>query len=203
MQLIVGLGNPGSQYERTRHNVGFMVLDHLHRQHSGTPWRSQYKSQFGAVTLPGGRKVWLCKPQTFMNLSGEAVAQATAFYRIPRQDVLVISDDFALPLGKLRIREKGSSGGHNGLSSVEECLGGQDYPRLRVGVGPMPARWSWPDFVLSNFAADEQDMLAKVVTLSSEAVVGVVQHGVTTGMNRYNNQDLRPPPETDKPSTGS
>jgi PTH1 family peptidyl-tRNA hydrolase len=190
MQLIVGLGNPGPTYAATRHNVGFMALDRWSSELVGS-WKQQFQSQFMA-TRCGDRKLYLCKPQTFMNLSGQSVAQAMGFYRIPLSDVLVVCDDFALPLGRLRFRERGSSGGHNGISSVFECTGSWDFPRLRVGIGPVPPRWDPKDFVLGQFDKTETDLLGKVVLATVDAIKTVISDGMATAMNRFNGLDLNP-----------
>ncbi|MHB2020624.1 MAG: aminoacyl-tRNA hydrolase, partial [Candidatus Xenobia bacterium] len=156
MRLVVGLGNPGSEYAQTRHNAGFMVVDRLAREFRADSFRreARHEAEIASCMLPGCGKVWLCKPQTFMNESGRSVSSLANFYQIPPEEVLVVADDFALPLGKLRLRERGSSGGHNGLESVGEQLGTNNWPRLRIGIGPLPPRWSWPDFVLARFAPD-------------------------------------------------
>lgn len=193
IQMVVGLGNPGIQYERTRHNVGFMVLDQM-----TDAWRRQFKADMGSCMVEG-RKIWLCKPQTYMNLSGEAVSAAAKFYNIARQDVLVVTDDFALPLGRLRVRDKGSSGGHNGLTSIIEQMGGDDFPRLRIGIGPLPPRWDSKDFVLAPFAATEASLLNDVIKSAVEAVRRCVMDGVQKAQNQVNGIDLRPP-EGDKAS---
>lgn len=187
MKLIVGLGNPGAQYERTRHNAGFLALDELARRHAGgmVP-----RARFNAVTLDasiGGEKVLLAKPTTFMNLSGRTVGEAVRFFKLdPAQDLLVVVDEIALPVGHVRVREKGSAGGHNGLSDIDRALGGADYPRLRIGVGAMPEGWVKADWVLSRFADEEQDAVRTGTALAADAAECVVREGVPAAMNRFN-----------------
>jgi len=161
MLLIVCLGNPGKTYANNRHNVGFMVGDLL----IDTLDLSKQGKKFKSVVYNGcvqQEKVALIQPQTYMNLSGEAVQTISAFYKIELDHVLVIYDDVDLPFGTLRMREKGSAGTHNGMRSVIQCLGSGDFPRLRLGVGPVPARWNIADFVLSDFSAEELQQLGDV-----------------------------------------
>lgn len=160
--IIVGLGNPGKQYEYTRHNAGFIMIDALATRFSATVNRAKYKALVGEAPI-GGKRVLLMKPQTFMNLSGEAVGEAVRFYKLDTSRVIVISDDISLDVGKLRVRRKGSAGGHNGLKSINECLGSEDYVRLKVGVGKKPhPEYDLAAWVLSNFSSEEQKLLSEL-----------------------------------------
>ena len=149
--IIVGLGNPGIQYARTRHNAGFMAVDALAKKYNVSVNRSKFKAFVGDTEI-SGKRVLLMKPQTFMNLSGEAVSEAARFYKLTPDRILVLSDDISLDVGKLRLRRKGSAGGHNGLKSIGELLGTDDYPRLKIGVGKKPhPEYDLAAWVLSNF----------------------------------------------------
>ena len=153
--LVVGLGNPGAQYTTTRHNAGFLALDYLCEKYGARTDRSRFKSLVGEATI-GGVRVLLMRPQTFMNLSGEAVGEAMRFYKLDAEHVIVMSDDISLDPGRLRVRRKGSAGGHHGLKSVGEHLGTDEYPRMKIGVGQKPNReYDLADWVLSHFSDEE------------------------------------------------
>ena len=157
--LIVGLGNPGAQYTTTRHNAGFLALDYLCEKYGARTDRARFKSLVGEATI-GGVRVLLVRPQTFMNLSGEAVGEAMRFYKLDADHVIVMSDDISLEPGRLRVRRKGSAGGHNGLKSINEHLGTDEYPRMKIGVGQKPSRdYDLADWVLSHFADGELNSL--------------------------------------------
>ncbi len=184
MKVIVGLGNPGSKYAGTRHNVGFEVLDYLAAAPGVGPFRSKFQALV-AEAKEGDEQLLLLKPETFMNLSGRAVRQVVDFYKLDPNRILVISDDFNLPLGKLRVRAKGSHGGQNGLRNIQECLGTDEYPRLRVGVG-QPADGEAVDFVLSRFKPGERTAVEDAVAKAAEAVMVWVRQGIEACMNRAN-----------------
>lgn len=185
MKLVVGLGNPGLQYEKTRHNVGFMVVDEIARQIEHTPWKNQFKGEICSFTL-NDEKVYLLKPQTFMNLSGESVGEAALFYKILPEDIFCIYDDMDLPTGKIRIRLNGSSGGHNGIKSMISHLGTDNFIRFRLGIGrPLPS-WTVVDHVLAKFNESEQEDIAKGINDMAKAVLGTLKLGVEKGMNRFN-----------------
>ena len=153
--IIVGLGNPGIQYARTRHNAGFMAVDALAKKYNVSVNRSKFKALVGDAEI-SGKRVLLMKPQTFMNLSGEAVSEAARFYKLTPDRIIVLSDDISLDVGKLRLRRKGSAGGHNGLKSIGELIGTDDYPRLKIGVGKKPhPEYDLAAWVLSNFNDSE------------------------------------------------
>lgn len=198
MKLIVGLGNPGSQYEKTRHNAGFMAVDRLARRHfpDQTP-----KGRFQGVTLEGAigaERCVLLKPTTYMNRSGGSVAQALGFYKMdPSADVLVLVDDVALPLGSLRIRPTGSAGGHNGLSDIQRALASEAYPRCRIGIGARPGFMDQADYVLGRFTPEELAALEPAIEKAADACEVFVREGVTPAMNRFNST---PPPPVPPPS---
>jgi PTH1 family peptidyl-tRNA hydrolase len=184
MKLIVGLGNPGRKYEHTRHNVGFAVLERLARRGAASSPRAKFQGEICEAQL-GGDKVLLLAPHTYMNLSGASVRQAFDFYKLELADLLVICDDFQLPLGQLRIRGQGSDGGQKGLADVIAVLG-DEFARLRIGIGPVPPAWQAVDFVLGKFAADEQPAANAALDRASDAAVAWVREGLTATMNQYN-----------------
>jgi PTH1 family peptidyl-tRNA hydrolase len=189
MKLVIGLGNPGRKYEGTRHNVGFVVLDEMARRHAaGATGRTNFQADTIEASI-GGEKVLLAKPQTYMNLSGATALAARDFYKLANSDLLVVCDDFALPLGKLRIRPQGSGGGQKGLADIIRRLGTDEVPRLRIGVGPLPAGWDGADFVLGKFTKEEQKEIDVAVVRAADAVGDWLTQGVTTTMNKYNGED--------------
>ncbi len=184
--LVVFLGNPGLKYEGTRHNAGFMAADAFAKAHKLSINRARFRALTATCEL-GEEKLLLMKPQTYMNLSGEAAAQAARFYKIPPQHVLVVSDETALPIGKLRIRTKGSAGGHNGLKNLIACLGTEDFPRIRLGVGAPPhPDYDMADWVLSGFRNQDAEDMAKAVERAAEAVECYILRGPERAMNLYN-----------------
>lgn len=185
MYLIAGLGNPGKQYEKTRHNVGFMAIDQIADALSISVNRLGHKAIYGDGIV-NGEKVILIKPQTFMNLSGESIRSFADFYRIPAENVIVIYDDMALPVGKIRIRERGSAGGHNGMRSIISHLGTQEFPRIRVGIGEPPH--SGVDFVLSTFSKEERVDIDDAVSKMDKIIRNIVDHDVPYAMNIFNRQ---------------
>jgi PTH1 family peptidyl-tRNA hydrolase len=195
---IFGLGNPGAQYKGTRHNVGFAVVDELARRFAVPSFDT-----FGSALVARVRRspteapIVLAKPMRFMNLSGEAVRDVTAFYKIDPPDILVVVDDVQLPLGRLRLRRSGSAGGHNGLRSVIQYLG-TDFPRLRVGVGRGDARWDLVDHVLSRFSSDEREVIDRAIARAADAVEVFVSDGIGAAMNRFNAADDVPPAEEER-----
>jgi PTH1 family peptidyl-tRNA hydrolase len=188
--LIVGLGNPGPEYAATRHNVGFLVVDRLLERATGGGWQRKFSGDFSQVEL-GGRRLYLLKPQTFMNRSGRAVGAAASFYKVPPTDVLVVHDELDVPFATQRLKRGGGEAGHNGLRSVTEGLGSKDYVRLRFGVGkPGPEfRGSGADFVLQGFAPTERATLDDLVERAADAVALVVDRGVDEAMNAINRRE--------------
>jgi PTH1 family peptidyl-tRNA hydrolase len=180
MKVIVGLGNPGRQYAGTRHNVGFAVIDALA---GGAAFRSQFQAQV-AEAHDGGLRLLLVKPETFMNLSGQAVRQVVDFYKVPLDDLLVVCDDFALPLGKLRVRAQGTHGGHNGLRNIQDHLGTTAYARLRIGVGG--PKEDAVDHVLGRFRPGERPVIDEALLKAVQAVSVWAHQGVAACMNRFN-----------------
>ena len=184
--LVVGLGNPGGQYENTRHNAGFLTADELARRGRFAIQRLKFKALTAAVEI-SGQGVLVMKPTTYMNLSGEAVGEAARFYKIPPDHVLVISDDVSLPLGKLRIRTGGSAGGHNGLKSIIQHLGADQFPRVKVGVGEKPhPDYDMADWVLGKFQGEDKKVMDETVKRAADAVECYLRDGPQKAMNRFN-----------------
>ncbi|MFM7035865.1 MAG: aminoacyl-tRNA hydrolase [Planctomycetia bacterium] len=185
MKLIVGLGNPGRAYDGTRHNVGFDVLELLSRRGGSPTRRPRFQGEIAQVTIRGCH-VHLLWPLTWMNLSGSSVLAARDFYKIDHADILVICDDFQLPLTTIRIRASGSGGGQNGLADVLSRLGTTAVPRLRVGIGPVAAGWKTADFVLGKFAAHERDDVGISLERAADAAEEWAALGIEAAMNRFN-----------------
>lgn len=184
--LIVGLGNPGKKYDNTRHNVGFMCLDMLADEYSVKINKLKFSALIADIRISGTRCL-LMKPQTFMNLSGDAVSQAANFYKIPPERIIIIFDDISLDVGKLRIRRKGSHGGHNGLKSIAAKLSSNDYPRIKIGVGAKPhPDYDLADWVLSNFNKDESKLLKESLEASVKSLEFMVKDDIDTAMSRFN-----------------
>ena len=183
--LIVGLGNPGRDYRSQRHNVGFMVLDHLAALCGEGFARRQRKALVAEVRL-AGRKALLAKPQTFMNLAGASVARLSGYYRIENANLLVVCDDLDLPLGSLRLRPFGGSAGHKGLRSIFDHLGTQDFPRLRVGIGRPPGRMDPAAYVLQPFGRDELAEITGVIDRAVDCIGLFASEGIETAMARFN-----------------
>lgn len=185
MYLIVGLGNPGKQYEKTRHNVGFEVIDRLADQLFASVEEKKFRGYYGKAVIDG-QKVILLKPQTFMNLSGESVRSAADFYKIQPDHIIVVYDDVSLDVGQLRIRTKGSAGGHNGIKNIIAHLGTQEFPRVKVGVGNKTPRMDLADYVLSHFSKADQDAMEDAFKEAAEAVKALISEGADRAMNRFN-----------------
>jgi PTH1 family peptidyl-tRNA hydrolase len=183
--LIVGLGNPGRGYRHNRHNVGFMVVELLAKELGLQFTRRQSKAQVASGRL-GGRKVILAKPQTFMNLAGESVASMARFHRVALTDLIVVCDELDLPLGTIRLRPVGGSAGHNGLRSIFEHLGSQDFPRLRIGIGRPPGRMDPADYVLQDFGDAEREILSEALDRAAHSVRAFAVEGIEAAMTRYN-----------------
>ena len=186
LYLIVGLGNPGAEYKRTRHNVGFAVVEKLAER-----WRAEWSLQkrFNASlakAAQGSRRIFLCEPQTYMNASGNAVQSVAAFYDVPPARVLVVVDDADLPLGQLRLRPSGSSGGHHGLESIELSLGTREYPRLRVGIGRQEGAREITGHVLGRFGSTETKLVDKVLTVAADQAEAWLASGIQKAMSQFN-----------------
>ena len=184
--LIVGLGNPGDQYENTRHNVGFRALDELAEIANVSVQKLKYKALTNTATV-SGCKVLLMKPITYMNLSGEAVGEAARFFKIPPERVIVLSDDTSLPVGKLRIRKSGSAGGHNGLKSIIQHLGTDQFPRIKIGVGEKPhPDYDMADWVLGKFPPADKKVIDEMVQKAAKAVEYYMKDGPEKAMGKFN-----------------
>jgi len=184
--LIVGLGNPGREYEKTRHNCGFRALDLLAENLGCKVDRLKFQGLYGQVNY-NGQKVFLLKPQTYMNLSGRSVLQLSAYFNIPPQNIIVMFDDISLEPGRLRIRPDGSAGGHNGIKSIIQEVGSQSFPRVKIGVGAKPnPNYDLADWVLSTFSAQEEKALAVSLKNAADAVLAIIDKGVPEAANKFN-----------------
>lgn len=184
--LIVGLGNPGSKYEHTRHNCGFRALDILAQELGCKVDKGKFQGLYGQTSY-NGKKLFLLKPQTYMNASGLSVLQLSAYFNIPPERIIVLFDDISLPPGRLRVRGDGSAGGHNGIKSIIAQLGSQDFPRVKIGVGAKAVpEQDLADWVLSGFSASEEKELAAALKNAAEAALHIIDHGVPAAANRFN-----------------
>ena len=187
MKLVVGLGNPGPQYDKTRHNAGFLVVDRLNRDHAfGETPRSRFNAACTEARI-AGEKCLLMKPTTYMNRSGQSVGEAVRFYKLdPAADVVVVVDELAFPIGHIRVRAKGGTAGHNGLKDIDRILGGADYPRVRVGIGEKPKLMNQADWVLSRVTEDEWPDFESSISKAAKAVETLLGEGVDAAMNAFN-----------------
>ena len=184
--LIVGLGNPGKEYERTRHNCGFRAVELLADKLGVKIDKLKFQGLY-CQTSYNGTKLFLLKPQTFMNLSGRSVLQLSAYFNIPPQRIIVMFDDISLEPGRLRVRADGSAGGHNGIKSIIQEVGSQDFPRVKIGVGAKPnPNFDLADWVLSSFSANEEKALAISLSNAADAALAIIDHGVPEAANRFN-----------------
>lgn len=184
--LIVGLGNPGKEYERSRHNCGFRALDILAKDLGCSVDRGKFQGLYGQ-TVYRGKKLYLLKPMTYMNLSGRSVLQLSAYFSIPPQRIIVLFDDISLEPGRLRVRADGSAGGHNGIKSIIQELGSQSFPRVKIGVGAKPhPDYDLADWVLSSFSAQEEKALSVSLPNAAQAALAIIDHGVPEAANRFN-----------------
>jgi PTH1 family peptidyl-tRNA hydrolase len=197
MFLVVGLGNPGRQYQGNRHNVGFRIVDQLAARAGATSPRDKYGGELSDVTL-GGERVILCKPMEFMNVSGQVVRQVAGFHKIPAARTIVVHDELDLPFARLKLGVGGGAGGHNGVRSVIADLGTPDFVRVRVGVDRPPPEWKGADYVLANFTGAEQKALPALIDLAADAVEEIVTRGLPAAMNKFN---TKPKSTSDKPGT--
>lgn len=186
MFLIAGLGNPGTQYEKTRHNMGFDTIDELIDRHRIPQGGIAHKAMYGKGMI-AGEKVLAVKPLTYMNLSGEAIREYVNYYKMdPETELIVIYDDIDLDPGQIRIRKKGSAGGHNGIKSIIAQIGTQNFYRIKVGVGAKPKGWDLADYVLGRFSPEERELVDKAICDAADAVEMILKDGIEAAMNHYN-----------------
>ena len=186
MYIIAGLGNPGKEYENTRHNIGFDVIDRLAEEENIAVMESKHKALIGKGYV-AGQKVILAKPQTFMNLSGESIREIVDYYKVDdTAELIVISDDISLDVGQLRIRKKGSAGGHNGLKNIIAHLGHEQFIRIKMGVGEKPKGWDLADYVLGHFSAPEAKVMEEASERAADAIRTILTDGADAAMNRFN-----------------
>ncbi|HAT4139365.1 aminoacyl-tRNA hydrolase [Clostridium perfringens] len=187
MILIVGLGNPGKQYEKTRHNIGFDVIDYMADKYNIDVNREKFKGICGEGFIEN-KKVILLKPLTYMNLSGESIREFANFYKLEDDEIIVVYDDISLDIGRLRIREKGSAGGHNGIKSIIQNLGGDKFPRVKVGVGQ--PKDNLVNHVLGKFSKEDREHIEKVIPVVSDAIVEIVKNDAKESMNKFNGVNI-------------
>ena len=185
MFIIAGLGNPDEKYQGTRHNVGFDVVDRLAEKYQIAVDTKKHRALIGKGVIEG-QKVLLVKPQTYMNLSGESIRDIADFYKIPAENIIIIYDDISLDVGQLRIRKKGSAGGHNGIKNIIAHLGTQEFPRIKVGVGDKPPRMDLADYVLSRFSKEDREKMEQAFKDAAEAVEVMIAEGPDAAMNQFN-----------------
>ncbi|HIT13444.1 MAG TPA: aminoacyl-tRNA hydrolase [Candidatus Scatomonas merdigallinarum] len=195
MYLIAGLGNPGRKYERTKHNVGFDVIDYVTDRHRIPFSGIQFQAECGKGII-AGQKVMLAEPLTYMNLSGEAVAALVNYYKLdPEEELIVIYDDISLDPGQIRVRKKGSAGGHNGIKNIIACLGTDKFKRIRVGIGAKPDRWDLADYVLAPFTPENREKIEDAIKDAADALELILSGDMDEAMNRYNHKASREPKE--------
>jgi len=185
MHIIIGLGNPTREYQGTRHNIGFDVITRIAEDYHISLDFKKHKAICGKGYIEG-EKVILAQPQTYMNLSGESVRELMDFYKVTPEEIIIIYDDISLDVGQLRLRNKGSAGGHNGIKSILNHIGTQEFPRIKVGVGDKPKGWDLADYVLSSFSKEDQPIIHDTIKKSSEAVESILKDGMEAAMNIYN-----------------
>ncbi|MCR4991259.1 MAG: aminoacyl-tRNA hydrolase [Lachnospiraceae bacterium] len=201
MYIIAGLGNPTKEYDGTRHNIGFLLIDELADEFGIGVTTIQHKALVGKGMIEG-QKVLLVKPLTFMNLSGESIRELTDYYKInPSEELIVISDDIELPPGYIRVRPKGSAGGHNGLKNIIKNIGTEEFKRVRIGVGQKPSRMDLADYVLGHFKSEEKDAMKDGLRQASEAIRLILKDDVEGAMNTYNRKVPKKAPDSEKVSS--
>lgn len=185
--IIAGLGNPGSRFDNTRHNIGFEAVDRLSEKYGIKITKLKFKALYGDGVIEG-KRVLLVKPQTFMNLSGDSLREIIEWYKIPMDNLLVIYDDIDLPVSKIRIRPAGSAGTHNGMRSIVYQLQKDNFPRIKIGIGTPPEGWDLADFVLSKFSLDDKKLMEESLKNTLEAIPLLLKSGINAAMNRYNSK---------------
>lgn len=191
MKIIAGLGNPGDKYKNTRHNIGFMATEAFASKHNIS---GKLNSKFNAIVGKGlinGEEIIIVQPLTFMNLSGEAISKVINWYKADISELLVVFDDISLDLGKIRFRPSGSAGSHNGIKSIISCCGGQNFSRIKIGIGPNPGEHLWASYVLEKFSAEESEILKKIIPFTAEAIENYLLKGINFAQNKYNGIDIR------------
>ena len=188
MYIVAGLGNPGREYDMTRHNIGFEAIDYIADNKNVKVNKLKYKALYGETKI-GTEKVYLVKPQTYMNLSGESIREFCSFFKVPPENVIIINDDISLDTGKIRIRAKGSAGGHNGLKSIIYQLNSDNFPRIRIGVGaPKHEDYELADYVLGRFSKDEIPVLEDAIIKTAKAVEEIIKNNIDSAMNKFNSK---------------
>ena len=190
MQAVIGLGNPGFKYSKTKHNVGFDTIDIIAKRHGVKIKKKEHKALVGECMI-GENKVLLVKPQTYMNNSGEAVRAIVDYYKLDISDIIVISDDLTLDIGVLRLRKKGSAGGHNGLKSIIKCLGSEEFARLRVGIGKVPPEWEIIDYVLSRFDRKDRAAVKETMEAAADAIECALTDGLDKAISTFNGNVIK------------
>lgn len=186
MYIIAGLGNPGKQYDMTRHNIGFHTIDYIADKCGAKLTKLKFKAIYGETEICG-EKVYLVKPQTFMNLSGDSIAEMAQFYKVPVENIIIINDDISIDVGRIRVRPKGSAGGHNGLKSIIYRLNSDAFPRIKMGVGaPKHEDYNLADFVLGRFTKEEIPVMENAIKNAETAVCEIIKNGVQSAMNKCN-----------------
>jgi peptidyl-tRNA hydrolase, PTH1 family len=198
MYIIAGLGNPGEKYDNTRHNAGFLTIDALASKYNIDVREKAHKALIGKGVIEG-QKVILAKPQTYMNVSGESIHALVDYYKIAQEELIIIFDDISLEPGQLRIRKKGSAGGHNGIKSIIAHLGTQEFTRIKVGVGEKPPKMDLADYVLGRFLKEEQDTMKQAFENAAGAAAAIVTQGADAAMNLYNGSKKKSEKKTEKP----
>ena len=189
MYVIIGLGNPGNQYSQTKHNVGFRVIDRLADRYNIDVSKFKHKALVGDGMI-SGKKVMLVKPQTYMNLSGESVKEIMSFYKVPIENMIVVYDDTSLALSLIRIREKGSAGGHNGIKNIISHMGSDVFNRVKVGIGEKPNGWDLADYGLAKFSEDEEPLILSGIDKAAQAVELFISQGIKDAMNKFNAKNI-------------
>ncbi|MBE5960827.1 MAG: aminoacyl-tRNA hydrolase [Lachnospiraceae bacterium] len=190
MYIIVGLGNPTREYEGTRHNIGFEAIEAIAKAYQITMDSRKHKAVCGKGII-GGEKVILAMPQTYMNLSGESVRELADFYKVSSEEIIILYDDISLDVGALRLRKKGSAGGHNGIKSIINHLGTDEFPRVKIGVGDKPKGWDLADYVLGRFNKEEQEVMKASVERTVKACECIICDGMDAAMNIYNKREVK------------
>jgi len=201
MRIIIGLGNPTEKYQATRHNIGWDAITRISDDYRIPLNQMKHKAKCGMGYIEG-EKVILAQPVTYMNLSGESVRELVDYYKVSTEDIIIIYDDISLDVGQLRIRKKGSAGGHNGIKSIISHLGTDEFPRIRIGVGAKPQNWDLADYVLSRFKAEEEEAIRQALKDASDACRMIITSGMDAAMNKYNKKKTAIEPDNKENKSG-